>query len=339
MNIESEWESFLNEEKNDYEPEKKEEEHIKPICYPLKISTKSKMCYFNQLFDLETIFWNVDLIHYDDLKFGPIKKQMKFTFTNKEKIIDFEKKYNDIKGYKNQYIVTQIDNPNGRIEYKDVRKVDIGYCKKDLYNVSNYKKNKKNSFYNCLVIIYRDKVDDILDIKYKEYHIKIFYSGKIEIPGIFVEEEVDRILIKFKDIYKKIYPSVLLEEKENTRSNILVNSNFKTNFNIQRKSFYQILKSKYNIKCSFDPCIYPGIRCIYNFDNETKLTFMIFRTGSLLILGKCNDTELYFVYNFISDILIKEYINIREISYEPIEPIILKKNKKTKIIKIMRKIK
>ena len=37
---------------------------------------------------------------------------------------------------------------------------------------------------------------------------------------------------------------------------------------------------------------------------------MIFRTGSVLIVGKCDENILYKVYNFIKDILMKEYNNI-----------------------------
>ena len=37
---------------------------------------------------------------------------------------------------------------------------------------------------------------------------------------------------------------------------------------------------------------------------------MIFRTGSVLIVGKCDDTILHKVYNFIKNILIDEYSNI-----------------------------
>ena len=37
---------------------------------------------------------------------------------------------------------------------------------------------------------------------------------------------------------------------------------------------------------------------------------MLFRTGSILIVGKCSETILNFVYNYIKDILIKEYSKI-----------------------------
>jgi hypothetical protein len=57
---------------------------------------------------------------------------------------------------------------------------------------------------------------------------------------------------------------------------------------------------------------------------------MIFRTGSCLIVGNCTEKILRFVYDFIKNILQKEYSYIRVPS--DIEPI---KEKKEKLRKKM----
>ena len=41
-----------------------------------------------------------------------------------------------------------------------------------------------------------------------------------------------------------------------------------------------------------------------------KVSFMIFRTGSVLIVGRCDDIIINEIYLFIKDILYKEYHNI-----------------------------
>jgi len=51
---------------------------------------------------------------------------------------------------------------------------------------------------------------------------------------------------------------------------------------------------------------------------------MIFRTGSVLIVGKCENEELYLIYEFIKNIFHTEYENI----YEENNEIKLKKTKK-----------
>ena len=39
---------------------------------------------------------------------------------------------------------------------------------------------------------------------------------------------------------------------------------------------------------------------------------MVFRTGSVLIVGKCDDSIIYKVYNYLKNILESEYKDIRE---------------------------
>ena len=44
-----------------------------------------------------------------------------------------------------------------------------------------------------------------------------------------------------------------------------------------------------------------------------EISFMIFRTGSVLIVGHCNEKVLNIVYTFIKNLLINEYENIHQI--------------------------
>ena len=133
----------------------------------------------------------------------------------------------------------------------------------------------------------------------------------------------------------------------------MINSNFNCGFYINRESLFNILRNDYNINACYDPCSYPGIQCIYYFDNEknsiikeainfknikynqniTKVSYMLFRTGSILIVGKCSETILNYVYNYIKDILIKEYSKIVLSNKDNINVKSIKNNKtKKKII-------
>ena len=109
-------------------------------------------------------------------------------------------------------------------------------------------------------------------------------------------------------------------------STVLINSNFRCGYYLNRDKLYQILKTKYRINCSYDSCSYPGIQCEFYYNPEievqtgqqpentcnniTKVSFMIFRTGSALIVGKCTEHVLNIIYNFLCNLLAKEYINI-----------------------------
>jgi hypothetical protein len=83
--------------------------------------------------------------------------------------------------------MSHIDNPNGRIKFKDIRKISIGMSKKD---IMSYRSKKKQAFYNCFVLILRLKFND----SFKEFHVKVFNTGQLEIPGIQNDEMFEKVL-------------------------------------------------------------------------------------------------------------------------------------------------
>jgi hypothetical protein len=224
--------------------------------------------------------------------------------------------------YYEEYIMTSIDNPNGRIKFKDIRKISIGISRKD---IMSYRCRKKSAFYNCFVLILRIKVGEV----YKEFHVKIFNTGKLEIPGIQTEEVFQRTLQVIIDILQPHFTEKLEYRKDATET-VLINSNFNCGFYINREELYDILKYKYNIQSIYDPCSYPGIQSkfYYNpdvgiqtgsqiseenkskFNNISEVSFMIFRTGSVLIVGKCDESVLLVIYEFLKNLLITEFVKI-----------------------------
>jgi deoxyribodipyrimidine photolyase len=59
---------------------------------------------------------------------------------------------------------------------------------------------------------------------------------------------------------------------------------------------------------------------------------MIFRTGSVLIVGKCEDDELYRIYEFLKNIFTREFYQIYETNYEGLKKKSKKKMKKITIL-------
>jgi hypothetical protein len=203
-------------------------------------------------------------------------------------------------------------------------------CKKDIQG-GNAK--KKRAFFNCFVLILRINggiapveerapEDDIL---YKEMHVKVFNTGKLEIPGIQEDSTLTHVL--------RLLVSVLrphlgddLEFLQNRCETALINSNFNCGFYIDRDKLFHLLKYKYRMNCNYDSCSYPGIQSKYYYIPSKpaleqtgqqpvlmdagvyyEVSFMIFRTGSILIVGKCNEEILMVIYRFICSILTKEY--------------------------------
>ena len=58
-----------------------------------------------------------------------------------------------------------------------MRKINIGISKKD---IESYRSKIKSAFYNCFAVIVRIFHEGV----FKEINIKLFNTGKLEIPGI-----------------------------------------------------------------------------------------------------------------------------------------------------------
>ena len=97
--------------------------------------------------------------------------------------------------YYEQQVIEHIENPEGRIKFKDQRKISVGVCKKDILS---YRSKKKRAFFNCFVLIMRIYDKEI----FKEMHIKVFNTGKLEIPGVQNDELLEQVLQLLVDTLK-----------------------------------------------------------------------------------------------------------------------------------------
>ena len=326
MDIDAAWEEYL-ENGNINENIKLDDNnnYIVPKASELYISTKTKILYLNNSINLNEIFWNINIINFDNHIEGVIKKQIKLISSNKEELDDIKEKIKKYEFY-TEHIITHIEQTQSdSIIYKDVRKISIGISQKDILS---YRCKQKSAFYNCFVIILRLYDDD--NKIFKEIHCKIFNTGKIEIPGvqnnnIFIKS--CNFIINLLNNLSNIDYKIMFEKTET----ILINSNFHCGFYINRQKLFNIMRRNYNLNASYDPCSYPGIQCVYYYDNINKISitnneliidnikknkdiqkvsFMIFRTGSILIVGKCSEDVLKIVYEYVKDILISEYSEI-----------------------------
>jgi len=334
IDIDDEWTNFITsnydandtdsdncpeDEFNEYESELNSTNIFKgdvPEPTPIYISTKSKIAYLEQPIDL-TIFWNIPVIPYATASDGVIKKQIKINSKTPEELLEIQAKLQK-ELYYDEHIMSHIDNPGGRIKFKDIRKITIGISKKD---IMSYRSKKKQAFYNCFVMIIRLKIEG----KFREFHIKVFNTGKLEIPGVQSEIMFEIVLEKIIQILQPFHTYTLTYKK--TSDTVLINSNFNCGFYINREALFDILKIRYNIQAIYDPCSYPGIQCkfYYNDDilqqtgiqittenkhkykNITEVSFMIFRTGSVLIVGMCDENVLQKIYEFLKILLKTEF--------------------------------
>ena len=331
------------------------------VSSKLYISTTTIISYLNTSIDISSLFWKIPIIGYSSPAEGVIKKQMKFILNSQEELDEITKK-REMYEYTSEFIINKCSK-NSKKDLKDIkkkggrqqggnkeqaaqaqqtaqmqaqqsskikyiRKISIGICKKD---IKSYRCKQKGAFMNCFVVILRILINDT----FKEIHVKVFNTGKLEIPGIQSSAILNDVLILLVKLLRP-YVSDTLDYLPDKSETVLINSNFNCGYYINREKLYEILKHKYNINSVYDPCSYPGIQCeiYYNTTlkiqknieetssagstkteedkkNNYKISFMVFRTGSVLIVGKCNETILYELYDFLCDILKKEYLYIK----------------------------
>ena len=104
---------------------------LAPKSTNIYISTKTKIAYLNTPIDLKNIYWKVPVIPYSTPTNGVIKKQMKFNSIEREELTLIQNKLIGEPCYE-ENVITHIDNPDGRIKFKDIRKISIGISKKDI---------------------------------------------------------------------------------------------------------------------------------------------------------------------------------------------------------------
>jgi len=289
-----------------------------PKCSDIYISTKTKICYLNKsMIDIKNVFWEIPVLQYHIPQDGVIKKQTKFSSTSKLEVDYIEEQLKKVKSYDEQ-IIEHIDNPEGRIKYKDQRKISVGICKKDIIS---YRSKKKRAFFNCFVLILRVLNNGL----FREIHVKVFNTGKLEIPGIQNDQILEQVLTLLVTVLKP-YVGDDLSFRGDLTETVLINSNFNCGYYIDRNKLHDLLKFKYRINSNFDACSYPGIQCKFYYDNTIlpdkqtgqqpvhkdfhEISFMVFRTGSVLVVGKCEDNILYHIYDFLKDILETQYQQI-----------------------------
>ena len=102
MDLDDEWENFLNNDQDDgfchnnepeptkslyehdMEKDENQEEAI-PECSDIKISTKTKIIYLNTPIDLTDLFWKLQLIDYMERREGILKSKSSIILHQKKK--------------------------------------------------------------------------------------------------------------------------------------------------------------------------------------------------------------------------------------------------------------
>jgi TATA-box binding protein (TBP) (component of TFIID and TFIIIB) len=303
---------------------------LHPAPSPLYFSTQTYITQLNRHIDLKELFWGLELISYDTHEAGLCKKQMKFTSTSQREVEDLEERL-ALHPLHQTFIIRKTVTDD---KFKDIRKVSIGMSKKDL---TLNKVKSKGAFFNCLVVNVRIFIGKST---FKDHHVKLFNTGNVEIPGIQDSAHVPLIMDVVERSIRKLHPIDRVPEYKI----VLINSHFNVNFFVNRDNMYRMLRDKYGIAAIYDPCSYPGVQCKLYYTPEVEIvtrakeymTFsvsvMIFRTGSVLIVGKCNEEVIHSIYRYLNEIFEANFVDIVDSSTNPMAANIKKEKKIKKLV-------
>lgn len=321
----SEWQSFMN---GSFTVASHVAEPTTTYPAPSKIhlSTQTFITQLNRNIDLKEMFWGLDLISYDRHEVGISKKQMKFTSTTQEEVDDLMQRM-EAYPVKQVFVIRKIVTPD---KFKDIRKVSIGMSKKDL---APNRVKPKGAFFNCLVVNVRIGVEEGV---FKDHHVKLFNTGNVEIPGIQDAAHVPLIMEVVEKCVRRIHP---IDRVPDCKI-VLINSHFNIHFFINRDKLYMILRQKYGVAAVYDPCSYPGVQCKLYYTPELEIvtraspfqtssvSVMIFRTGSVLVVGKCNEDVIHAMYAYLNKIFEDNFAEVADRSMDV--KLVVKKEKKQK---------
>ena len=218
--------------------------------------------------------------------------------------------------------------------------------KKRFVRVNGKKQASTRRFDNSITVKYN--YINTQTEKINTLNIKIFKNGKIQMTGVKSEENgrnaIDSIIGLIKEYQSKSSTQIVenLDDLISSQFSIhLINSDFKVDIEIRRDLLATIIMDQYACTCSYEPCIYPGIklqyflnrkdtdlplkeqgkcRCVpvcngkgdgFTTDNCKKITISIFQSGCILITGVTLLKHIDIGYSYIIDIIQNHKLSIK----------------------------
>jgi TATA-box binding protein (TBP) (component of TFIID and TFIIIB) len=205
----------------------------------------------------------------------------------------------------------------------------------------NAQQPAKKSFDNQVTVIYR------MGDKYCP-NIKVFRNGNIQMTGIRVVEDGERVVHLIASEIRRIHASgvtAIVEDIDALHPHDfkvrMINSNFSIPYLVRRKDLHRLLiSSEYNNNCIFQGTTYPGVKLYFYWntlhgvhqdgicsctlpcfgkgtghgDGECKkVTVAIFESGNVLITGANTQQQINDAYGYITAVLVKHVNTLRKV--------------------------
>jgi TATA-box binding protein (TBP) (component of TFIID and TFIIIB) len=182
---------------------------------------------------------------------------------------------------------------------------------------------------------------------------KMFKNGNVQMTGIKrIDDGVLAIGILIQVIQEMLgyTPSLNIvsspEKMMNCNYEIrLINSDFRVNFEIKRELLHLCLTEHMGNKCTYEPCIYPGVKLQYFWNKNSaqpngncecvgghcvgkgkgaatseckKITIAIFQSGCVIITGASSEGQITECYQYICNVLQTQMNHIKKRKFVPL---------------------
>lgn len=238
---------------------------------------------------------------------------------------------------------TNVRNGIVYMEYGSKKSTTVykGYSKKFLINRRKVKPSKR--FDNQLTIVYSYEHNNTVS----NVNIKIFRNGNIQMTGLKYMELGPLMIEKVIEIIRNVYDNVSKEVVNNiemlspSRYQIrLINTDYRVGFEVKRENLFKLMIGEFDNLCSYEPCIYPGVKIQYFWNSENhsknglcccagkkcyekkksglgfgegsckKITIAVFQSGCIIITGSQTIQQINDCYEYVNQIL---YDNVSKV--------------------------
>lgn len=216
-----------------------------------------------------------------------------------------------------------------------------GFSKKFLITKRKVKTATKR-FDNQVTIVYRfmeEAGENLLNMK-------VFKNGNVQLTGVKYIEQGDKMVSRIVERLRGVAverPEVVksMETLGNSAYKVrLINSDFRIGWAVKREWLHRVFTSSYENDCSFEPCIYPGVKIQYFYNTCSpcpgdglchcadqcfvgkgsgtgegqckKITIAVFQSGCVIITGAQNHVQIQEAYGFITGVLAKHRCDIEK---------------------------
>jgi TATA-box binding protein (TBP) (component of TFIID and TFIIIB) len=224
-------------------------------------------------------------------------------------------------------------NDDGFLYIEHGKKKGETFCKgfHKKMTIMRRKKKEGKRFDNQVTVILRINTGTSI---MASANMKIFRNGNVQMTGIKSPDQgvkaLEYIIESIREMTHRSAEESIVDDFNAMRvcdyRIRLINSDFKSNIHIKRDKLCKLMQNTYNIMCSYEPCIYPGVKiqfcwntmpgreqngvcdCINMCNGKgsgcgdgqcKRITIAAFQSGCVIITGAQSIAQINHAYEFI----------------------------------------